>query len=70
VGAATVTRGRGRPSKFPEVADRLVAMLADGMSVPDAADQLGIHRRTINYWVAAGRRGDPRFAELVDAARR
>jgi Homeodomain-like domain len=42
---------RGRPSKLtPEIADRLVELLAGGVTVTAAAADLGVDRRTVQNW--------------------
>jgi hypothetical protein len=49
---SSLKRSRGRPTKLtPAVADRLHALLASGVTVADAAHEIGVHKRTVYYWL-------------------
>lgn len=64
----TAGRPRGRPSKLtPERADRLIALLAQGTSIKDAAAAIGVTRRCVHYWrlrAYSARPVDQPFVEL------
>jgi hypothetical protein len=74
-GSARVGRGSGlrggvmaRPCKMSvPLALRLAVALHAGLPVPEAARAAGLGRTTLYRWLAAGRRGDPRFRDLADA---
>ena len=62
---------RGRPSKLtPELADRLVALLAGGATIASAAAAVGVDRRTIQQWRARAYSRDPRNRPQVELERR
>ncbi|MFE1767285.1 hypothetical protein ACFW81_24085 [Streptomyces angustmyceticus] len=62
----TAAPGRGRPVLFDATAQaEFLRLLADGTRVGDAADKLGISRRTPTQLAAR----DPRFAEQFAAAK-
>jgi hypothetical protein len=69
--AAKNPRPPGRPTKLsPELADRLVALLADGATTTAAAAELGVTRRTIQLRRARAWSRDPRDAPFVELAKR
>jgi Helix-turn-helix domain len=44
-------RRPGRPSSLtPEIADRLVQLLASGVTLTDAAASIGVTRRSVQNW--------------------
>ena len=58
----------GRPSKLTtSVALRLVTQLGRGDSYEEAAKKAGVGVATVYRWIALGRLGDRRFAELAEA---
>jgi hypothetical protein len=62
---------RGRPSKLtPELADRLVALLAGGATITSAAATIGVDRRTIQQWRARAYSRDPRNRPHVELEQR
>jgi hypothetical protein len=61
-----VTAGRGRPPVFDQVAqDEYLRLLTHGVRVGEAADKLGISRRTPNQHAAR----DPHFAQQLAVAK-
>jgi hypothetical protein len=51
------TNGRGRPSKLtPDVVDRLLTAIRQGMYFTSACTYAGIHDATFHYWMAKGRK--------------
>ena len=64
-------RGRGRPTLLtPAVADELVAVLAAGGSIHDAAASTGVSARTIFEWRRRAWSRDPLDARCVALERR
>ena len=58
----------GRPSKLTtSVALRLVTRLGEGNSYEEAAKAAGVGVATVYRWLAFGRAGHLRFAELAEA---
>ena len=58
----------GRPSKLTtSVALRLVTQLGRGDSYQEAAKVAGVGVATVYRWLALGRAGDSRFADLAEA---
>ena len=58
----------GRPCRYtPSVVTTLMAALARGVSLEEAADAAGIGTTTLYRWMALSRAGDARFASLADA---
>jgi hypothetical protein len=55
----TAQKPGGRPSKLPELADRLVELMAGGATVTAAAAELGISRRTLQTWRARAYSREP-----------
>src|SRR5262245_40092198 len=58
----------GRPCKMstsPALA--VVSALCQGQSLDEAARSAGVGPSTLYRWLAAGRRGDPRYSALVEA---
>lgn len=61
----------GRPSKLtPERAERLVELLAAGATTAQAAEALGVSRRTIQVWRARAWSRESRDAPYVALERR
>ncbi|MEU6713009.1 hypothetical protein ABZ897_16125 [Nonomuraea sp. NPDC046802] len=59
-------RGPGRPTKLtPDMQGRLIALLGNGYSPPEAAREVNISASTINQWL----RRHPSFSSAVDRAR-
>ena len=59
-------RTMGRPSKLtPEVVDKLLEVLADGLTLEQAATSVGIHRDTLRRW----REENPWLNEQLEQAR-
>jgi hypothetical protein len=59
---------RSRPCRYtPFVVTSLMAALARGESLEEAADAAGIGATTLYRWLALSRAGDARFARLADA---
>lgn len=48
-----------------EIRAQIVASVAAGASLPDAARAAGVHPSTVKGWVTRGRRGDNPYAEFV-----
>ena len=62
---------RGRPTLLnAATADRLVALLAGGTTITDAARALDLDRRTVQNWRRRAWSHDPRDAPFVDLERR
>jgi hypothetical protein len=58
----------GRPCRYtPFVVSSLMAALARGKSLEEAADAAGIGTTTLYRWLTLSRVGDARFATLADA---
>ncbi len=58
----------GRPSKFTTPAAlAIVAAVGDGKSFDEAARSAGVGSTTLYRWLALGRAGDRRFADLAGA---
>ena len=58
-------RPNGRPSKYtPELAEQILALMADGLSLTAAAAELNISRRVAYQW----RDRNPDFADILDLA--
>lgn len=64
-------RPPGRPTKLDAaVADRLVELLGAGVTITEAATELGVTRRTVQLWRARAWSRDPRDAPFVELERR
>lgn len=62
---AKAKRPIGRPSKYtPELADQILALMAEGISLTAAAAELNISRRVAYQW----RDNNPEFADTLDLA--
>ena len=65
------SRGRGRPSALtPETADRLVALVAAGTTLTDAARVLGVVPRTVTNWRRRAWSREPRDGPYIDLEKR
>lgn len=64
-------RGPGRPTKWTEsVRARIVEACRLGNYRKTAALSAGVSESTFHDWMAAGRRGEPGFAEFLEAVER
>jgi len=61
-----VAKVTGRPSKYDDtIGQNVLALMADGLTVTEAADKLGINRSTIYRWSET----NPAFASLLARAK-
>lgn len=57
---------RGRPTDYtPDLGERIIALMAEGLSLTAAAAECDVHRQRVYEWEAR----HPEFAELVKLAR-
>ena len=58
--------GRGRPTDYtPDLGDRILALMEEGLSLTAAAAECDVHRRRVYDWETK----HPEFAELVQLGR-
>ncbi|NDB70617.1 MAG: hypothetical protein EB015_21945, partial [Methylocystaceae bacterium] len=62
---ASVVR-TGRPSKYtPEIGEQILGLMANGMTLTEACDELGLYRSTVHRWAES----NPSFAPILARAK-